>query len=144
MTSASGPCSRAPKANMNQLLPQAHSLQQGRPEQPGAVHGRILPRAEFRAIVKLSEEHSTSSNTSSAAPLVQDNASAPAAEEAVHYGTHFTNMFMRNYPDRITTKGQLEENWYPVQAADELRTMEGRGRQRGPARRGPECSSCLA
>lgn len=30
----------------------------------------------------------------------------PAAAEAdgIHYGTHFTNMFMRNYPERITAK----------------------------------------
>ncbi len=28
----------------------------------------------------------------------------PAGEEYIHYGTHFTNMFMRCYPDRITTR----------------------------------------
>jgi isopenicillin N synthase-like dioxygenase len=27
----------------------------------------------------------------------------PAGEAYIHYGTHFTNMFMRCYPDRITT-----------------------------------------
>lgn len=26
------------------------------------------------------------------------------SDESVHYGTHFTNMFMRNYPERITAK----------------------------------------
>lgn len=25
-----------------------------------------------------------------------------SSDERVHYGTHFTNMFMRNYPERIT------------------------------------------
>jgi len=25
-------------------------------------------------------------------------------EKGIHYGTHFTNMFMRNYPERITRK----------------------------------------
>jgi isopenicillin N synthase-like dioxygenase len=30
--------------------------------------------------------------------------------EKVHYGTHFTNMFMRNYPERVTAKRVHEEN----------------------------------
>jgi isopenicillin N synthase-like dioxygenase len=30
--------------------------------------------------------------------------SDPASEEYIHYATHFTNMFLRNYPDRVTTK----------------------------------------
>jgi isopenicillin N synthase-like dioxygenase len=30
--------------------------------------------------------------------------SDPASEEYIHYGTHFTNMCLRNYPDRVTTK----------------------------------------
>jgi isopenicillin N synthase-like dioxygenase len=34
----------------------------------------------------------------------------PDADEYIHYGTHFTNMFMRSYPDRITTKRILAEN----------------------------------
>jgi isopenicillin N synthase-like dioxygenase len=25
-------------------------------------------------------------------------------DAGIHYGTHFTNMFMRNYPDRITSR----------------------------------------
>lgn len=28
----------------------------------------------------------------------------PSGEDYIHYGTHFTNMFMRCYPDRITTR----------------------------------------
>ncbi|WP_322756678.1 2OG-Fe(II) oxygenase family protein [Frankia sp. Cas3] len=28
----------------------------------------------------------------------------------IHYGSHFTNMFMRSYPDRITTRRILEED----------------------------------
>lgn len=31
------------------------------------------------------------------------------SDEEVHYGTHFTNMFMRNYPERITAKRMLSE-----------------------------------
>jgi isopenicillin N synthase-like dioxygenase len=30
--------------------------------------------------------------------------------KGIHYGTHFTNMFMRNYPDRVTAKRLLAEN----------------------------------
>ena len=28
----------------------------------------------------------------------------------IHYGTHFTNMFMRNYPERVTAKRVRAEN----------------------------------
>lgn len=34
----------------------------------------------------------------------------PASDETIHYGTHFTNMFMRCYPDRITTQRMLAED----------------------------------
>ncbi|CAK1368289.1 unnamed protein product [Cercospora beticola] len=34
----------------------------------------------------------------------------PEDEEAVHYGTHFSNMFLRNYPDRVTAHRMREEN----------------------------------
>jgi isopenicillin N synthase-like dioxygenase len=43
--------------------------------------------------------------------------------EGIHYGTHFTNMFLRNYPDRITTRRMAEENRYELLEEDELRTM---------------------
>jgi 2-oxoglutarate dioxygenase / 2-oxoglutarate/L-arginine monooxygenase/decarboxylase len=33
----------------------------------------------------------------------------PASDEYIHYGTHFTNMFMRCYPDRITTQRIVAE-----------------------------------
>jgi isopenicillin N synthase-like dioxygenase len=42
---------------------------------------------------------------SSARPLFDD-----AREERIHYGSHFTNMFMRCYPDRITTQRIHAEN----------------------------------
>ncbi|KAK0715895.1 2-oxoglutarate-dependent ethylene/succinate-forming enzyme [Lasiosphaeris hirsuta] len=44
--------------------------------------------------------------------------------EGIHYGTHFTNMFMRNYPDRITTKRLIAEDRYKLLAEKELRTMD--------------------
>src|SRR5436189_5489840 len=31
-------------------------------------------------------------------------------QEGTHYGTHFTNMFMRNYSDRVTAKRIRSEN----------------------------------
>lgn len=31
------------------------------------------------------------------------------AADGIHYGMHFTNMFMRNYPERITAKRVREE-----------------------------------
>lgn len=72
----------------------------------------------FRAVVKPFKEFANC-NTSSRAP--QESA---ASDEGVHYGTHFTNMFMRNYPDRVTTKRLLAEDRYPILATEELRTME--------------------
>ncbi|KAK8868927.1 2-oxoglutarate-dependent ethylene/succinate-forming enzyme [Apiospora arundinis] len=43
--------------------------------------------------------------------------------EGIHYGTHFTNMFMRNYPDRITTQRMHAEDRYRKLADPALRTM---------------------
>jgi 2-oxoglutarate dioxygenase / 2-oxoglutarate/L-arginine monooxygenase/decarboxylase len=34
----------------------------------------------------------------------------PSSEDYIHYGTHFTNMFMRCYPDRITTRRIHDED----------------------------------
>jgi len=34
----------------------------------------------------------------------------PSSDEYIHYGTHFTNMFMRCYPDRITTQRIIDED----------------------------------
>jgi 2-oxoglutarate dioxygenase / 2-oxoglutarate/L-arginine monooxygenase/decarboxylase len=34
----------------------------------------------------------------------------PATDEYIHYGTHFTNMFMRCYPDRVTTRRIIAED----------------------------------
>ncbi|KAH7306032.1 hypothetical protein B0I35DRAFT_471540 [Stachybotrys elegans] len=42
------------------------------------------------------------------------------ASEGVHYGTHFTNMFMRNYPERITTQRLKRENRYEKLKEEEL------------------------
>jgi 2-oxoglutarate dioxygenase / 2-oxoglutarate/L-arginine monooxygenase/decarboxylase len=36
--------------------------------------------------------------------------SDPDGADYLHYGTHFTNMFMRCYPERITTRRILREN----------------------------------
>lgn len=44
-------------------------------------------------------------------------------DEGVHYGTHFTNMFMRNYPDRITTERLVAEDRYKLLFRPELRAI---------------------
>ncbi|CRG83534.1 hypothetical protein PISL3812_00886 [Talaromyces islandicus] len=44
-------------------------------------------------------------------------------KEGIHYGTHFTNMFMRNYPDRITTDRMIRENRRALLDKPELRTI---------------------
>lgn len=43
--------------------------------------------------------------------------------EGIHYGTHFTNMFMRNYPDRITTGRIIREGRRDLLDQPELRTI---------------------
>jgi 2-oxoglutarate dioxygenase / 2-oxoglutarate/L-arginine monooxygenase/decarboxylase len=45
----------------------------------------------------------------------------PAGDEHIHYGTHFTNMFRRCYPDRITTRRIEAEDRLSVLAS--LREM---------------------
>ncbi|KAH6957523.1 hypothetical protein BKA56DRAFT_502222, partial [Ilyonectria sp. MPI-CAGE-AT-0026] len=46
-------------------------------------------------------------------------------EEGIHYGKHFTNMFMRNYPERITTHRLVDEGRYKLLDTEALRTMTG-------------------
>jgi isopenicillin N synthase-like dioxygenase len=45
--------------------------------------------------------------------------SDPDGSDYIHYGTHFTNMFLRCYPDRVTTKRIHAENRLAV--LDDLR-----------------------
>jgi isopenicillin N synthase-like dioxygenase len=45
------------------------------------------------------------------------------SREGIHYGTHFTNMFMRNYPDRITTQRIIAENRTALLNTSELRAL---------------------
>ncbi len=40
----------------------------------------------------------------------------PVGEDYIYYGTHFTNMFMRCYPDRVTTRRMLAEDRLSVLA----------------------------
>ena len=39
--------------------------------------------------------------------------------EKIHYGTHFTNMFMRSYPERVTAKRIHDE--HRLEVLDRLR-----------------------
>ena len=41
--------------------------------------------------------------------------------EGTHYGTYFTNMFMRNYPERITAQRMRAENRLARLNSPELR-----------------------
>jgi len=45
------------------------------------------------------------------------------SRDGIHYGTHFTNMFMRNYPDRITTQRIIAENRTALLNSNELRAF---------------------
>ncbi|KAK2592187.1 hypothetical protein QQS21_010106 [Conoideocrella luteorostrata] len=42
--------------------------------------------------------------------------------EGIHYGTHFTNMALRNYPDRISTKKLRKDGRCSMLEQDELRS----------------------
>jgi isopenicillin N synthase-like dioxygenase len=42
-------------------------------------------------------------------PLKEFQGQNNTKDEPILYGTHFTNMFMRNYPERITAKRMVEE-----------------------------------
>lgn len=44
-----------------------------------------------------------------------------APVDGIHYGTHFTNMALRNYPDRVTTKRLVAEDRYRMLSNPELR-----------------------
>lgn len=49
-----------------------------------------------------------------------------AADGGIHYGTHFTNMCLRNYPDRVTTQKLLREDRCTMLSLPELRRGDGR------------------
>ncbi|OAA71551.1 2-oxoglutarate-dependent ethylene/succinate-forming enzyme [Cordyceps fumosorosea ARSEF 2679] len=62
--------------------------------------------------------------TSVIKPLPGYDGAAEAGDggsESIHYGTHFTNMCLRNYPDRITTKKLLGEDRCKMLALPQLR-----------------------
>ncbi|XWW92765.1 hypothetical protein V2A60_000691 [Cordyceps javanica] len=50
-------------------------------------------------------------------------AEARASEEGIHYGTHFTNMCLRNYPERVTTQKLLREDRCKMLALPQLRRV---------------------
>ncbi|OXV10832.1 hypothetical protein Egran_01407, partial [Elaphomyces granulatus] len=49
--------------------------------------------------------------------------SGKSQDDGIHYGTHFTNMFMRNYPERVTSKRLIRENRVSLLDQDPLRSM---------------------
>lgn len=50
-----------------------------------------------------------------------EGAQSTGEGEGIHYGTHFTNMCLRNYPERITTKRLLQEGRCKMLALPQLR-----------------------
>ncbi|KAK3294612.1 uncharacterized protein B0H64DRAFT_443676 [Chaetomium fimeti] len=66
----------------------------------------------FQAVVKPLEEGCGGLGK----PAVNDT-------KGIHYGTHFTNMFLRSYPDRITTRRLLAEGRCDLLKRPELRTI---------------------
>ncbi|KAH8653915.1 2-oxoglutarate-dependent ethylene/succinate-forming enzyme [Ilyonectria robusta] len=44
-------------------------------------------------------------------------------EEGIHYGKHFTNIFMRNYPECITTHRLVDKGWYKLLDTEALQTI---------------------
>ena len=61
----------------------------------------------FRAVVKPLESYRSGTGTDD--------------DEGIHYGTHFTNMCLRNYPDRITTQKLIEDGRCEMFNTAELR-----------------------
>lgn len=61
----------------------------------------------------------------------------PWSEEHLHYGTHFTNMFMRCYPDRITTRRIIDEDRLSRFTRHRKQHPFGGRRARGPTQRSP-------
>lgn len=45
-----------------------------------------------------------------------------AGQKPIHYGTYFTNVTLRNYPDRISTRKLLDEGRCSMLEQDELRS----------------------
>jgi isopenicillin N synthase-like dioxygenase len=43
------------------------------------------------------------------------------ADAGIHYGKHFTDMFMRNYPERVTAKRMRAENRLAILDSPSLR-----------------------
>ncbi|KAG5916449.1 hypothetical protein E4U61_003603, partial [Claviceps capensis] len=44
----------------------------------------------------------------------------PKTADGIHYGNYFTNMVMRNYPDRAVTKKLLEDGRCAMLESNEL------------------------
>ena len=56
---------------------------------------------------------------------------ARGQDEGIHYGTHFTNMAMRCYPERITAKRMREENRMELLESPRIRRVMGAKRTWG-------------
>ncbi|ATY65176.1 2-oxoglutarate-dependent ethylene succinate-forming enzyme [Cordyceps militaris] len=64
-------------------------------------------------------------------PLPGYESGAASDAEGIHYGTHFTNMCLRNYPDRVTTKKLLQEGRCKMLTLPQLRRVAAPTRSPG-------------
>lgn len=71
---------------------------------PSAPHKVGLNTAERFAFAYFHEP-----NFSAVVKPVPEYKTTSEITDGIHYGTHFTNMFMRNYPERITAKRMKDE-----------------------------------
>ncbi|KAH8708165.1 2-oxoglutarate-dependent ethylene/succinate-forming enzyme [Beauveria bassiana] len=63
-------------------------------------------------------------------------ATSGGVDGGIHYGTHFTSMCLRNYPDRITTKKLLQEDRCKMLALPQLRGSGAAEKPRDRSRAG--------
>ncbi|KGQ07671.1 2-oxoglutarate-dependent ethylene/succinate-forming enzyme [Beauveria bassiana D1-5] len=63
-------------------------------------------------------------------------ATSGGVDGGIHYGTHFTSMCLRNYPDRITTKKLLQEDRCKMLALPQLRVSGAAEKPRDRSRAG--------
>lgn len=58
-------------------------------------------------------------------PEFLDKKEKAEKEEMIHYGSHFTDMFMRNYPERITADRIREEGRLDILKGLKEKAMSG-------------------
>jgi isopenicillin N synthase-like dioxygenase len=89
------------------------------------ITGSFLPSTPHKVGLNTSERFAFAyfhePNFRSVVRPLESYASSNKEEEGIHYGTHFTNMCLRNYPDRVTTATLVEEDRYKLLDTPALR-----------------------